>query len=207
MLRVDYGRTRILLAGDLNKVSQQYLLEVFKGNRLELAADVAKSCHHGSDDCSFEFLETIHPSASVISSGDDEKHSHPRPNIVAACGITGYRTIANDELITPLVFCTEISRSVKIGNPYQVDYKGYPYLDHNLDIKLVDETKTNVLYTRQTSGGLKASKKNKIMNQIWIIDGLVYGLVNVRTDGNKILCATLNEGKSKWEIKKFNSRF
>ena len=45
------------------------------------------------------------------------------------------------------------------------------------------------------------------MNQIWIIDGLVYGLVNVRTDGNKILCATLNEGKSKWEIKKFNSRF
>jgi beta-lactamase superfamily II metal-dependent hydrolase len=207
MLRVDYGRTRILLAGDLNKVSQQYLLEVFKGNRLELAADVAKSCHHGSDDCSYEFLETIHPSASVISSGDDEKHSHPRPNIVAACGITGYKIIADDELITPLVFCTEISRSVKIGNPYQVDYKDYPYLDHNLDIKLVDETKTNVLYTRQTSGGLKASKKDKIMNQIWIIDGLVYGLVNVRTDGNTILCATLNEGKSKWEIKKFDSRF
>jgi hypothetical protein len=38
-------------------------------------------------------------------------------------------------------------------------------------------------------------------------DLLVYGLVNVRTDGNTILCATLNEGKSKWEIKKFNSRF
>ncbi len=196
-----------LVAGDLNKASQQYILDELKGNRLELAADVAKSCHHGSDDCSYEFLETVRASASIISSGDDETHSHPRPNIVAACGVTGYRKIDNDELITPLVFCTEIARSVRIANPYEVDYKGYPYNNQNLDIKLVDEDKTEVLYTRIISAGLKPSKKKKTMGSIKIIDGLVYGLVNVRTDGNTILCATLNEGKSKWEFKKFSSRF
>jgi beta-lactamase superfamily II metal-dependent hydrolase len=112
-LRVDYGRTRILLTGDLNKNSQQNILEAFRGNRQELAADVMKGCHHGSDDCSFQFLECVQASATIISSGDDETHAHPRPNIVAASGITGYKTVDRDELITPLIYSTEISRSVR----------------------------------------------------------------------------------------------
>jgi beta-lactamase superfamily II metal-dependent hydrolase len=207
VFRIDYGRARILVAGDLNKASQQYLLQEYKGKRLEFAADVFKSCHHGSDDCSMEFLETVHASASVISSGDNETHSHPRPNIVAACGATGFRKIEDDEMITPLVFCTEVSRSVRMADPYEVDYKGYPLNGRIIDIKLLDETRTEIWFERITAPGLKPSKKNKPMNRVHIVDGLVYGLVNVRTDGNTILCATLNEGKSKWEIKKFQSRF
>ena len=39
------------------------------------------------------------------------------------------------------------------------------------------------------------------------VDGVVYGLVNVRTDGRRILCATLNEKKSKWDYETFESRF
>jgi beta-lactamase superfamily II metal-dependent hydrolase len=206
-LRIDYGRTRTLVAGDLNKTSEQYLLEEYKGNRLEFAADVYKSCHHGSDDCSYEFLETVHASASIISSGDNETHSHPRPNIVAACGSTGFRKIENDELITPLVFCTEIARSIRMGDPYEVDYKGLILNGQSVDIKLADKKKTEILYTRRISPGLQPSKKKKTMDRVKVIDGLVYGLVNVRTDGDTILCATLNEGKSKWEIKKFQSRF
>jgi hypothetical protein len=207
VFRIDYGRTRVLVAGDLNKASQQYLLREYEGRRLELAADVFKSCHHGSDDCSLEFLETVQASASIISSGDNETHSHPRPNIVAACGATGFRKIENDEMVTPLVFCTEVSRSVRMADPYEVDYKGYQLNGQNIDIKLLDESKTQIWYERITSPGLKPSRKKKPMSAVHIVDGLVYGLVNVRTDGNTILCATLNEGKSKWEIKKFRSRF
>ncbi len=207
VFRIDYGRARILVAGDLNKASQQYLLQEYKGKRLEFAADVFKSCHHGSDDCSMEFLETVHASASVISSGDNETHSHPRPNIVAACGATGFRKIEKDEMITPLVFCTEVSRSVRMADPFQVDYNGYPLNGKSIDIKLLDETRTDIWFERITAPGLKPSKKKKPMNRVHIVDGLVYGLVNVRTDGNTILCATLNEGKSKWEVKKFQSRF
>src|SRR5262245_39514310 len=59
LLRLDYGRARILLTGDLNAASQSILLENYAGSRQELACDVAKACHHGSDDCSFEFLSTM----------------------------------------------------------------------------------------------------------------------------------------------------
>ena len=65
----------------------------------------------------------------------------------------------------------------------------------------------DVTYKRTKSGALRASTKVKSMDRLKVVDGIVYGLVNVRTDGKKILCATLNEGKSKWEIKSFNSRF
>src|SRR5690606_13960207 len=90
LLRIDYGQVRVLLTGDLNKASQQAILQAFEGKRQELAADVIKSCHHGSDDGSYEFLECVQASATIISSGDTETHAHPRPNIVAASGIAGF---------------------------------------------------------------------------------------------------------------------
>jgi hypothetical protein len=207
LLRMDYGRAKILLTGDLNKKSQQYILNKLSGNRQELAADVVKACHHGSDDCSFEFMETIRASANVISSGDDESHSHPRPNIVATCGITGHKKIQDDELVTPLVYSTEISRSIKIGDPFKVECKKFIHNGVEFDLSLETEPDIKVSYTRIASGGLAPSIKLKSLDRLKVIDGIVYGLVNVRTDGNKILCATLNEGKSKWEIKSFESRF
>jgi len=207
LLRVDYGKARILLTGDLNKKSQQHIIASLSGNLQELAADVAKSCHHGSDDCSYAFLQYINPAATIISSGDDETHAHPRPNIVAASGVTGFMRIENDEMITPLIYSTEISRSVRIGDPYQVVSKDVQIRDEFVDVVLTDEQKTKIAYKRVASGQLRPSDKVKSMNRLKVIDGIVYGLVNVRTDGDKILCATLNEGKSTWEIKTFNSRF
>ncbi|MGH1366196.1 MAG: ComEC/Rec2 family competence protein [Calditrichia bacterium] len=207
LLRVDYGRTRILLTGDLNLKSQQHIIESIAGNRIELAADVIKSCHHGSDDCSIEFLQRVQAAATIISSGDDETHAHPRPNIIAASGATGYQNIEKDEMITPLVYSTEISRSVKLGDPFKVGYKDYDTGNGKIDINLENEKLTKVSYKRTSSGAIGASTKVKSMNRLKVVDGIVYGLVNVRTDGEKVLCATLNEGKSKWEIKTFNSRF
>jgi beta-lactamase superfamily II metal-dependent hydrolase len=52
MLRVDFGRTRTILTGDLNKSSQTWLLKDYEGHTQEFECDVAKSCHHGSDDVS-----------------------------------------------------------------------------------------------------------------------------------------------------------
>lgn len=74
-------------------------------------------------------------------------------------------------------------------------------------VVLTNETKTNIRYTHTASGALNPTDKVKTMSRLKLVDGFVYGLVNVRTDGEKILCATLNEGKSKWEIKTFTSRF
>lgn len=207
LLRLDYKKSRILLTGDLNLNSQQYILESLKEHLHELSADVIKACHHGSDDCSYSFLKHVNAAATIISSGDDENHSHPRPNVVAASGITGYPSLLKDKLITPLIYSTEISRSLKLGDPYQIEAKGYDTPSGKIDIQLKDEANTDVFYKYTASGGLKPQPKMKALKDLKVVHGIVYGLVNVRTDGNKILCATLNEGKSKWEIKSFDSRF
>src|SRR5690606_25751452 len=188
---------RVLLTGDLNKASQQAILQAFEGKRQELAADVIKSCHHGSDDCSYEFLECVQASATIISSGDTETHAHPRPNIVAASGIAGFKTLRNDELITPLVYSTEISRSTRVGHPAAATHKGTA-----CDLKDISLT-----YLDTGSGDRNPRTESKSMDRLRVVSGIVYGLVNVRTDGSTILCATKNEGKQKWEIKKFKSRF
>lgn len=207
LLRIDYGRARILLTGDLNKNSQHHLMEELAGSRQELAADVVKSCHHGSDDCSYAFMQLVQAGVTVISSGDDENHAHPRPNIIGTAGSSGYHTLKDDELITPLVFSTEVSRSYRIGHPQEVSQKGYSINKSKIDVTLDELDKVSVKYEHTKSGGLYPSKKENSMDRLKVVDGIVYGLVNVRTDGEKILCATLNEGKEKWEVKSFNSRF
>ena len=40
-----------------------------------------------------------------------------------------------------------------------------------------------------------------------VVHSTTYGLVNVRTDGRKILCATMNEKKDTWDVETFESRF
>jgi hypothetical protein len=115
LLRVDYGRARIVLTGDLNTASQEALLEDYAGQVQEFACDVAKACHHGSDEVSYKFLQALRPAGTVISSGDNEGHDHPRPGIVAASATTGYLELRDDRIVTPLVYSTEIARSYKLG--------------------------------------------------------------------------------------------
>ncbi|MBL8240689.1 MAG: MBL fold metallo-hydrolase [Bryobacterales bacterium] len=199
LLRVDYGTARILLTGDLNAAAQRVLLDQYRGERQEFAADVAKACHHGSDDCSLDFLSAIGAAATVISSGDNETHSHPRPAIVAASAVTGHRQIDNDRLVTPLVYSTEISRSVRMARVEKVTAAGEKVLGP-------DSTAT-IDYAEVRSGTIRPEKGTRPWKDTLAVVGIVYGLVNVRTDGRKILCATMKEGEAAWDIRSFESRF
>jgi hypothetical protein len=201
LLRLDYGRTRVLLTGDLNKAAQQDLLVAYEGRRLEFQCDVAKSCHHGSDDVSFAFLQAMNPSATIISSGDAEGHDHPRPRIVAASGLTGYMTVKDDEIVTPLVYSTELARSTLLGDLRSIDLAGGTTLD---TAALAGAT---LNYVSRKPGAISASKGSRRFEHTYVVAGLIYGLVNVRTDGNTILCATMNEGDASWSIRTFKSRF
>jgi beta-lactamase superfamily II metal-dependent hydrolase len=198
LLRLDYGRVRILLTGDLNKASQRALLDHYVGQRLEFACDVAKACHHGSGDVSYEFLGAMSPLATIISSGDSEQHSHPRPEIVAASGITGYRRIENDRLVTPLVYSTEISRSIRMGRiTGLVNQQGLGLPTAGLKLE----------YSETAPGDLNPRRGKRPVDGAYVVSGMIYGLVNVRTDGSRILCATLNEKKRSWDVFEFESRF
>lgn len=202
LLRVDYGRSRILLTGDLNAAAQRFLLEDYEGERLELQCDVAKACHHGSEDVSYEFLAAMSPSVTVISSGDNEGHDHPRPNIIAASATTGHLEMDGDSLVSPLIYSTELARSVSYGEPTKLT-NDQPAVD--LQDDALDDVKIEYKETR--AGDLNPRTRTKKLGSSLLVANLIYGLVNVRTDGETILCATRNEKDVSWEIKKVKSRF
>ena len=78
---------------------------VAKGRR-HLQVDVMKACHHGSHHFSETFLRTLNAVATVISSGDNESYSHPRPDALGSFG-------KYSRGIRPLIFSTELARSTK----------------------------------------------------------------------------------------------
>lgn len=198
LLRLDYGRTRILLTGDLNTESQELLLETFKGDRVQFQCDVSKGCHHGSDDVSFSFLQAMGAAATVISSGDSEGHDHPRPRIVAASGATGHLTVDKDKIITPLVYSTELARSTSLGTPLAVSIGTQ---------KITGAAVKEIEVEYEEKVGLTKRKGKRKLKGASVVAGLIYGLVNVRTDGSRIVTATRNEGKATWTVRSFDSRF
>lgn len=182
VLRVDMGNARILLTGDLNAKSQELLLSYIPES--EFAVDVAKGCHHGADDVDLRFVAAMKARATVISSGDNEDYSHPRPGIIGASARYGREGVdLKNHRVPPLVYSTELARSVK--------------LDFVERTRLYDKVKkdTGRLTTRyvdvnHTKSGCRGWRN---LSRIPISLDLVYGLVNVRTDGDKILLATLEE--------------
>lgn len=200
LLRLDFGRARILLTGDLNAHAQGALLADYVGHVQELECDVAKACHHGSDDVSYRFLQAMRPAVTVISSGDNEGHDHPRPSIVAASATTGYLQTDNDRIVSPLIYSTELARSHRLDRP---DVVRVPLKDGTiLDVKGQALKHTEAVFNQ----GDKPPKV-KSFDRARVVTDLVYGLVNVRSDGERILCATMSEVGRGWEIKEVRSRF
>jgi beta-lactamase superfamily II metal-dependent hydrolase len=206
LLRLDFGRSRILLTGDLNKKSMQALLNDYSGQRQEFECDVAKACHHGSSDVSYAFLRAVQPAVTVLSSGDNEKHDHPRPNILAASATTGYYQESNDQLISPLIYSTELARSVSFGVPFKLEEND---ANGNVTGTLTGNAfkRARIHFEETKPGDLNPKKKSKSIKDTYVVAGLIYGLVNVRTDGEKILCAIMNEKNGTWQIQTLRSRF
>jgi hypothetical protein len=143
----------------------------------------------------------MRPAATIISSGDNEGHDHPRPSIIAASATTGYIQLDadDDDLITPLVYSTELARSIDLGFPTKLEEKK--------EDGTVTATLSGKALDRATLHISKAKKDQVELGDTMVVGGLIYGLVNVRTDGSKILCATLDEQDDSWRIKTFISRF
>lgn len=194
VLRLDYGKARILLTGDLNAKSQQLLLSYHPAS--EFAADVCKACHHGAEDVDLDFLRAMAARATVISSGDNENYSHPRPLLIGASGRYGREAVGGDnQSFPPLVYSTELARSVKLSYASSVQ------------VKVDDETgsTTKTVLPSKTSVLTGDSVKYRPIKYTPLATDLVYGLVNVRTDGQRILCATMEEKGNDFDIKIFKA--
>ena len=105
VLRLTYKNVQVLLSGDLNIKGSDHLLSV-PGLPSKLSAHVFKAPHHGSHEFSPAFLAAVRPQISVVSSGDDPDHGHPRAVFLGAIG----NVSRSGE---PLLFSTEIAATFK----------------------------------------------------------------------------------------------
>ncbi|MEM7529116.1 MAG: MBL fold metallo-hydrolase [Pseudomonadota bacterium] len=259
-LRLDYGKARLLMTGDLNSKSMEWLKECYGAGMDVWACDMAKACHHGSHDVSFSFLQAINAAATVISSGDNEGHAHPRPEIVAASALSGHRELSADgeRVVTPLIYMTEIERSALLaavnrieitdhsaagdsltllGKPVEAfsgseffseeNWDEYAELD-DADAKkdfrkevveagedrlgAVEEAAGTLgtqatLYGRRPAGVVDIEYPRRSLRGLRMMESNVYGLVNVRTDGERVMCASKRDSGNRWTIHTFKARF
>jgi beta-lactamase superfamily II metal-dependent hydrolase len=199
ILRLEYGALSVIFGGDLNRPSEDYLLrhygrigdhdpleDAVAGARARFSADVLKCCHHGSADVTEEFLEAVEPLAVVVSSGDQESHVHPRPEVL---GLLGKKARGD----RPILLCTEILRSTPESLELSDEEKG----EHRalLDAIAVAAGAGQQRTARKAVEDFWEKKLRRLVS--------VYGAINVRTDGRKLILAFRKEAGARggpWHI-------
>jgi competence protein ComEC len=124
VLRLIYNNVKVLFSGDLNSDGEKNLLS---DNSLKSRMDsnILKAPHHGSHEFYRPWLDAVNPQISVISSGDDRDHGHPRAVFLGAVG--------NASRKKSLLFSTEIAAN-------------FVEIEHGLDS---DEHESDVLSPRE----------------------------------------------------------
>lgn len=203
LLTLVYKDLSILFGGDLNSAAEMFLLHHYTGlpvydagvvssddivqaGRPVFGADIAKACHHGSADFTDVFLGCINPAATVVSSGDEESHAHPRSDTLGAIGHhgRGHRS---------LIFSTELARSTR---EYTKREDSPWFQAIQLEARAERETdeaqKAQLLKDAQELHELE--RKTNVT---------VYGSINLRSDGEKVVLAYMLEKPSKsrrWDV-------
>lgn len=225
ILKLTCSKLTVMLGGDLNTQSQDFLLKSFTSGRTNasllekkiakleakgtardvddekaLAAanaildalvaearptfecDVTKACHHGSAHFSDTFLRTINPVVTVISSGDEESHSHPRPDALGTFGKHGRGR-------RPLIFSTELARSTREFTPV---------------IKFLEEIRR---FEAELAAETDPKERKKIEERMQARrdrNVAVYGMITMRSLGDVVILAQkLEKPRSqdkKWDI-------
>ena len=173
IFKLSYGKFSLLFTGDLNDEAGRTLTSAHNLGELNLQSDVFKVPHHGSADFSGAFIQAVAPIVSVVSSGDEnaaKEHIHPRATIVGALG--KYSRAAE-----PLVFITELAAFFKI--------EGF------VDPRLHE-------LTAEGRAAIKAKQRvvdPRKRKRFFALSRVAFGIVMVRTDGERLLVYT-NSGKA-----------
>jgi beta-lactamase superfamily II metal-dependent hydrolase len=176
--RLNYGNVRFLFTGDLNKESMARLEA--RLTQRDLEAEILKTPHHGSADFDLAFLRKVRPVVSLISSGDEsarKEYIHPRSTLMNALGAAS----RND---TGLVFCTELTAFF--------EYRDACYTRDGLKKFFKNHTKTS--FTKQELEALftgeAAGPSDGEPAFFAGFDRTQFGLIEIRTDGERVLIFT-----------------
>jgi hypothetical protein len=190
VLRLEYGKARMLLTGDLNTASQRLLLSYHPLDAF--AVDVAKGCHHGSDDIDLRFVRAMKARVTVISSGDNEDYAHPRPRVLGASARYGRESKAvNGEFLPPLLYSTELARSVRLAFAARV--------------REANGTRPEIAAADAEIKAAGRAARFEPLEEVPISTDLIYGLINVRTDGDRVVCAYMKEQGKDFDVKAFKA--
>jgi competence protein ComEC len=95
VLRVQFGRHRMLLTGDAERNEEQWLLQQYPAEALR--ADVLKVGHHGSRTSSSPaFLTAVAPRVALASLGAGNRYGHPAPETLLAFLARGIPMLRTD---------------------------------------------------------------------------------------------------------------
>ena len=95
VLRINSGKQSILIAADIEKVSEKRLLEKYAE---KLPSTLLVVPHHGSKTSSTpEFVQKVHPRYAVFTMGYRNKFHHPNADVFARYVAIGSETFRSDE--------------------------------------------------------------------------------------------------------------
>lgn len=196
LLRLTYGKFSIFFGGDLNEPAEKFILQHYGETnkfpatgsdayrdmvakaRKRFGSDVMKVCHHGSEKVTDAFLETVKPACFVISSGDQEGHVHPRPDLLGRLGRFGRGA-------APVLLSTELQRSTR----------------EREDRRLVDALIAGIDRLATSATDTLKTKMKEQVEQLGRTNVEVDGAIYVKTDGERLIAAFKIETgseKKKW---------
>ncbi len=170
VLRLTCGSFSFLFAGDLNEEAETDLLRAHEQGEVDLRSEVLKTPHHGSDDFLPEFIGAVAPIISVVSSGDEnarKEYIHPRATLVGALG-------KHSRAEEPIIFITELVAFFQAEGFMRPEFHelagdGTPLIEHDRPVT-----------DREAEG----------RGSFFAFSRAAFGLVMVRTDGDRLLVYT-----------------
>ena len=162
--------------------AREKLAKIVQEGRKTFQVDIAKACHHGSSHTTDTFLAVLNPVVTVISSGDEESHSHPRPDALGTFGKHGRGR-------RPLIFSTELARSTREFTPV------IKFLNMLRDFEVRIEAEGDPAKRKAIEQGMQEKKDRNVA---------VYGMITLRALGDTIVIAQkLEEPRNKgakWDL-------
>ncbi len=160
ILRLRYGNCRFLFAGDLNEESETVLTAAHTKGDLDLTSEIFKVPHHGAADFSVPFLRAVSPAVSVISSGDENERTEYIHPRATLVGALSKQ--GRPTLDEPLILVTEMAAFFKLEGWVVNDPKAVKH----------------------------KTQRSKRAGEWFAFSRKAFGIVKVRTDGQRLLVFT-----------------
>jgi beta-lactamase superfamily II metal-dependent hydrolase len=172
IFRLIHDQVRVLFTGDINERGAKNLMSDYTITQ-QLNSHVLKAPHHGSHDFYQPFFSAVNPMITIVSSGDDPDHGHPRAIFLGGVGREG----RGDE---PLLFSTEIAATFLDEND-----------PHTTAMAILEEPSTlsDLDFSEHSANFIARLRFKQVLP----------GIINVRSSGEKIFTARRVNTWYQWE--------